>query len=110
MYDFENVYEELFDAREKWREIGRKLGLQRSDLNNIEEEYVHNARRLEEVLTVWLKRPSLTPSWQSLIHALRAKIVDEGGIAGIIEDKYVISRKAIDKDTVARDQPPTKGK
>ena len=53
MNDFHKVYKELFDAREKWKLIGLELGLQRSDLNNIEKEHTGNDRRLEEVLTMW---------------------------------------------------------
>ena len=84
--DYREVYEALFDAKTKWREIGSGLGLGKPTLDNIEDQYHHkNNRCLEEMISTYLKRPSLKPSWQALINVLKSKDVDEGGLARKIE-------------------------
>ena len=81
----------MFDARGKWRQIGRQLGLKRPDLTDIETRYKAegNERCLEEMIVLWLKRPSLHPSWQTLVDALAAKTVDEETLSLSVKEKYV---------------------
>ena len=84
------VYDILYGARRKWRNIGMKLGLELSDLDNIESQYGSrgNDRCLENVVSTFLNRPSLNPTWQLVIDALKSKMVDEEALAVSIEGTY----------------------
>ena len=79
--DFREVYEALYCARHKWRKIGISLQIERSDLDNTESLYQHrsegNDRCLEEVVSMFLKRPRLKPTWQVVIDLLKSKVVDK---------------------------------
>ncbi len=80
--DFRKVYNALYKARTKWRPIGIQLDIAVSDLDDIEDTYKGNDRRLEEMVRKWLKN---RPNWEALIAALKSPQVDEGGIAYEIE-------------------------
>ena len=84
--DFDEVYTAVYPARRKWREIGLKLKLHVSDLDDIEHEFRFNIRRLQEVVRIWLAKH---PGWEALVSALKAKEVGEEGLAPNIEMKYV---------------------
>ena len=88
--DLEEVYDALHSARTKWRHIGRKLGIKRHDLKNIEDQYgpKGNDRCLEEMLDIFLKSPDLSPTWQTVINALKHEVVGEGTLGDDIERKY----------------------
>lgn len=77
--DLRTVLDAVWMARARWSEIGLELGLSVDDLENIEGR--DNGRRLERVLTIWLRRTDLSPSWASLAEALRAPTVDRQDIA-----------------------------
>ena len=88
--ELKTVYNVLYDVRYKWRYIGINLGIPVSDLKTIESEHHGNIGRcLEEVVSLWLRRPSLNPRWQTLIDALQAKSVDEVALAYKIKEKYI---------------------
>ena len=89
--DCDKIYTAVFDARGKWRQIGRQLGLKRPDLTDIETRYKAegNERCLEEMLALWLKRPRLNPTWETLVDALAAKIVDEEALSLSVKEKYM---------------------
>ncbi len=55
--DLRVVYKALYRARKRWLPIGLELGLELSDLSNIEDQYAikGNDRCLMEMLAVWLK-------------------------------------------------------
>ncbi len=80
--DFRKVYNALYEARTKWRPIGIQLDIKVSDLDDIEDTYKGNDRRLEEMVRKWLKN---RPNWEALIAALKSPQVDEGGVAYEIE-------------------------
>ena len=88
--DFEEVYDALHGARTKWRHIGRKLGIKRHNLNNIEDQYgtKGNDRCLEEMVATFLNSPDLSPTWKTVINALKHEVVGEGALADKIERKY----------------------
>lgn len=88
--DFREVYEQLYPQRLKWRPIGVRLGLQCDLLENIEDQYRKNEKRLEQTLMEWLRRRHLNPTWQSLIDALRHRTVGDEGAAEDLEE-YVMS-------------------
>ena len=88
--DYSEVCEALYPARHKWRQIGIKLQLKRQDLDNIASEYESkgNIRCLEEVVSMFLNRPSRNPTWKVIINALRSKIVNEEALAVEIKERY----------------------
>lgn len=60
---------------DKWMSIGIGLGLSKTDLDKIEQSYNSLDRRLQEMLTLWLKQSYDTgkygpPIWDSLIKAV----------------------------------------
>lgn len=71
----------VYAARAQWRNIGYELGFQRDDVVSIEQQFSDSERCLEEVLTSWLTKPSMNPSWQSLTEALNSKMVNRSDIA-----------------------------
>ena len=84
------MYDALHEARHKWRLIGRKLGVDRSILDNIEAEHSSkgNERCLEELVSTFLKRQNSNPTWQVVIDALKHKVVGEEVLAEEIERRY----------------------
>ncbi len=83
MADFTEVKCAVFEARAKWSDIGLKLGIRKSDLDNIQGS--DNSSRLGEMLTIWLKRRhSMNPTWESLVEALKSDMVDQMDVAEMI--------------------------
>jgi len=91
--DFKEVYLALFEKRSHWRNIGIALGLIPTELSNIEAQYQDLDRRLQEMLSKWLNNDNLSPSWTSLVAALRSKIVEETCLALDIEQEHVLAPK-----------------
>lgn len=88
--DIKRVKEIVYPARAKWRYIGLELGLTVNDLLHIESTVRgSNDSRLTCMLVTWLERESLSPSWGSLLKALRAIDVDREDLAQLIEEKYL---------------------
>lgn len=107
--DLPDVLKALRDARGKWKEIGLVLGIPITDLNTIEMESDNKVDKcLENMITIWLKRRSLNPSWQSLIEALKEPTVGEEGVADDIEKKYVKAKEVDTTDDASQDSPPCK--
>ncbi len=79
----------VFEARVNWRPIGIELGLNIVKLNDIEERYRGNDRRMEEVVSEWLNKQSLNPCWQSLVDVLKDRTVGEEGVAAAIVKKFI---------------------
>ena len=100
--DVGEVYETLYPARKEWRNLGMKLGLGRRDLDNIEDQYSTKGagRCLEEVVSMYLNRPSLQPTWQAIIDALKSKMVNEEALGVEIEERYGEFEVRQDQETV----------
>ena len=62
----------------------------RGDLNNIEDQYgpKGNDRCLEQMVDIFLKSQHLSPTWQTVINALKHEAVGEGALGDDIERKY----------------------
>ena len=88
--DLEKVCDALHPVKQKWRVIGRKLGVKRANLNNIEDQYLSrgNNRCLEEMVSIFLNSPDLNRTWKCVIDALRHELVGEGALALEIERRY----------------------
>ena len=82
------VREALYDIRSKWEDIGIEL-LNKNETDAIKKEKLNILGDcLTEMLSVYLKRDP-EPSWNSIIHALRAKAVGESQLAQELEQNYL---------------------
>ena len=80
------VRNEIHDARSKWYDIGLELKVPKSTLKSIESRYEDDKACLREVISVWL-RAGDNPTWESLVDALRTRVVDEPNLAAELEAK-----------------------
>ena len=85
-----DVYEMMFDAREKWRFIGGFLRVSQSTLNNIDAENKTSEDKLYKVIIEWLNKCGRTSSctWSQVALALRNKTVGRGDLAQEVCEKY----------------------
>ena len=81
------VRNEIHDARTKWYDIGLELKVPEPTLKSIESKYTDDKVCLREVITAWLKAGD-NATWESLVDALRTKVVDEPKLAAVLEAKY----------------------
>lgn len=88
--DHSAVFRAVYRAKGRWRYIGIALGMQRFELNSIKTRCDDNPEDcLDEMISCWLKRQDLNPTWQDLVDALKDEIVGEQGIAVDIERHYM---------------------
>ncbi len=86
--------DQLDGVKVEWENIGLHLDLPYSILDNIGKEHGTNQKRLQQMILAWLKgRGKKTPTWQSLIDALKHDTVGENATADDIRT-YVLSKKA----------------
>ena len=85
-----DVYEMMFDAREKWRFIGGFLRVSQSTLNNIDAENKTNEDKLYKVIIEWLNKYGNTPrcTLSHIALALRNKTVGREDLAQEVCEKY----------------------
>ena len=83
--DFTAIRKTLYDAQDKWEEIGEELGLTRFDLKHL----TGDNKKLGDVVEKWLKRSQLNLTWETLAKALREPRVDRHDIADKIESEYL---------------------
>ncbi len=83
MEDLREVRQPVYPAREKWHDIGLELGVPVDALENIRSHQflTDNGGRLQEVLKIWLRTPSLNPTWESLAKALKSDYVGREDLA-----------------------------
>ena len=88
--DTQNIYEMMFDAREKWRSIGGIFGLSESTLDNIDSENKNNDDKLRKVIIEWLKLlgGTDTHTWGQVVMALRNITVAREDLARKVLEKY----------------------
>lgn len=84
--NLKDVLRAAYPAREKWWWIGLELGIEDSELDGIKGSDEECLRRM---ISAWLQRRSLSPSWQSLANALRDKMVGHEDVADDIEKTFV---------------------
>ncbi len=85
------MYSRLHPQRRRWFQIGVRLGLRHDVLENIEDQYRDNDRRLQNVVITWLRLRGLQPTWLALVDALRHEMVGDEGAAERIRE-YVVSK------------------
>ena len=79
----QDVFEMMYEAREKWRNIGGAFRLTPSTLNNINLESPNNDDKLRNVIIEWLNRCGGTGdcTWTHVAMALRNKTVAREDVA-----------------------------
>ena len=85
--DLGAVRNAIHDARSKWYDIGLELKVPVPTLNSIESKQADDNICLREVVAAWLKAGD-HPTWQSLVDALKAKVIGEQKLAAELEAKY----------------------
>ncbi len=84
----EQVFEEVYDARVKWRNIGLKLGVDNNTLKAILDEQNHNVDNcFLETLNKWLTG-NKERTWSRLADVMESKIVSYPDIASNIRSQY----------------------
>ena len=77
----------LHSVSYKWYNIGVQLDVPTFQLKNIEKKSSDLIDQLRDTLDYWMCN-NLSPSWKSLVDALRAPSVGEKRLAEEIEEKY----------------------
>ncbi len=85
--------EAIWDARSKWKDIGRKLGLTDGDINAIKESEHNISECLNEVLVRWIQTGKATI--YDLLKALKSEVIDCSGIVSKILSLRGEERKAV---------------
>ena len=87
--DLKDVISALWDARAKWRDIGRCIGVDEGTLDTIKGK---DDDCLNGVLSHWLRgvynpkqKNSKPRTWHTLIEALRSRVVNEEAMASKLE-------------------------
>ena len=92
--DLRDVRTRIWDARNKWFDIGIELDVQHTDLTAIRQRCNDDPNAcLTEMLACWLKRRGTT--WADLIQALRHPIVGFGSLADELES--TLRRETLDR-------------
>ncbi len=79
--DLFDVTEYVFEARDKWNEIGSGLSIPVDKLLAIEKDNRKVDDCLREMLTYWLRQPDLNRNYRSLAKSLSGKQVDRSDLA-----------------------------
>ena len=81
--DLQEVFEEMYEARDKWRNIGGVFGVSESTLRCIGKEEHDEDGKLRRVIEAWLRDHGGTSkcSWTAVAKVLRNKTVGRADIA-----------------------------
>ena len=86
--------EAIWEARSKWKDIGRKLGLKDGDIHAIEEsEHNKISEFLNEVLVQWMQTGKATI--YDLFKALDSSVIGRSDIVRTIQSLRGEERKAV---------------
>jgi hypothetical protein len=90
IHDLETVLNVLWDARAKWKDIGRGIGVDAGTLDAMTGTDVNQC--LRETLSHWLRgvykpgeQNSKQRTWSTLVDALRSRIVGQEAMAERLE-------------------------
>ena len=86
-----DILEAMYDARDKWRNIGGIFHVPESTLRCIALEEADNEGKLRRVIIAWLEREGGTGNcnWALVVSALRNKTVNRSDIAGEVYEKHL---------------------
>ena len=81
-WELKQVRDFLFDAREKWFDIGVSSGVGGARLAKIRENCDNEpAACLIEMIREWLRLADPPPTWAALAHVLKSKTINEVELA-----------------------------
>ncbi|CAI8052917.1 hypothetical protein GBAR_LOCUS28948, partial [Geodia barretti] len=86
----QDVFEMMYEAREKWRNIGGVFRLSESTLKNIDSENRNNDDKLRKVIIEWLNRYGRTGNctWTTVAMSLRNKTVAREDVAREVLEQH----------------------
>ncbi len=95
--DIQTICESLNIASKDWFNLGLALGVKISHLENIEDEYRRNQRRLMKMVAKRLEvtDPEHPMTWPYICECLRRPTVARNDVAEEIEDEYVRTATAV---------------
>ena len=84
------VFEMMYEAREKWRNIGGVFRLSESTLDNIDSENRNNDDKLRKIIIEWLNKYGGTGdcTWTHVAMALRNKTVAREDVAREVLEQH----------------------
>ncbi len=86
--DLGKVYEELYEGRVRWKNIGLKLGLNITMLHSIEMNCHYKTESCcLDMLSEWLTNGT-NRSWSALADAMESPIVSLSNIGAELREKY----------------------
>ena len=89
--DAQTICEKLKSVRKDWFDLGLAFGLELSKLKDIEDQYLHNKRRLMEIVGKRLiNDPDHPMTWPYVCECLRSPTVERNDVAEEIEGKVPI--------------------
>ena len=90
------LYEALYEIRSKYASFGIQLGLEKSEIDDIEAQKGDPGRYLLEILSICLKRAKPL-TWNDIYNALKSKCVNESKLAEEIRAKYLLVSDSSDE-------------
>ena len=87
------VLEEIVDLSAQWYLLGIQLKVKIGTLDSIQAQFADPKRQLLEMLKTWLNTSDNT-TWKILTNALRSQSVGAGQLAGELEKKHCLVKKA----------------
>ena len=87
------VFEEVVDLSAQWYLLGIQLKVKIGTLDSIQAQFADPKRQLLAMLKAWLTTSDNT-TWKILTNALRSQSVGAGQLAGELEKKYCLVKKA----------------
>ena len=91
--DLGQLLEEVVDVSAQWYQLGLLLKVKIGRLDSIQAQFSDPERQLLEMLKTWLTTSDNT-TWKTLTEALRSRSVGEGQLAGSLEEKHCMMKKA----------------
>ncbi len=95
--DILTICQSLKTASYNWFDLGLALGVNNSDLKDIEDKYRHNKRCLREMVSKRLEvtDPKHPMTWPYICECLSSPTVERNDVAQEIEDNYVRTATAV---------------
>lgn len=90
--DTQDVYEAMYDAQEKWYNIGGVFRIPESELISIGDRSESDELKLRRVIVAWLHKNigSKNCNWNAVIQALRNKTVNREDLASKVVEDHVL--------------------
>ena len=88
--ELRDLVKELYStASDKWEDIGILIGIEPNVLDSIKKTENHTAQScLREMLKIWLKRVTPSPSWSAIAEAI--ELLGDQNLAGHLRTKYQV--------------------